>query len=294
MHGRLLIAATLVALLATGCSSSRGARKSAWEKEGGAVAGGSQADPKLVAAAEAAWKNRGDKAQLMAAIDAWKKIVDAKTADAKVLSSLSRAYYLLGEGFTEEPEQKLVHFDTGATYGEQALMTFPAFEGEVKAGKKPEDAVARLGKEAIDALYWNAVNVGKWAKTKGSSTILFYKSRVKKMIEHALALDEKYFYGAPHRYLGAYYAAAPGFSGGDVEKSKEHFDKALAIEPNYFGTRVLYAVEYAVKAQDADVYKQQLEMVINGKPEVLPDVVPEQKIEIEKAKKELPKMEDLF
>ncbi len=297
MHSRKIIAglAALVMLGTLGCASSR---KKAWEREDAKVTaqGSAQADPNELARAEEAWKKRDDKAQLQAALDIWTKIASSGAGNYAIYAKLSRGFYLMGDGYVDDADvnKKLEYFDQGATWGEKALYTFPAFKEVVDIGKPVEEAVTRLGKEAIDGIYWNAVNVGKWAKTKGTSTILFYKSRVKKTIEHLITLDEKYFYGAPHRYLGAYYAAAPGFSGGDLGKSKEHFDKAIKIEPNYFGTRVLYAVEYAVKDQDAALYKKELEFVINGKPEVLPDVAPEQKIEQQKAKKALPQVEDLF
>lgn len=293
MRTRVLLLLVLTAALATaGCASSR---KRAWEVDAGKSGGArAAADPQTLARAEAAFLKRDEPAQLQAAISAWEEIDRAGSADAHVYTMLARAYYFLGEAHTEDINRKIELFDKGAIYGEKALYTYPAFKEVIDAGKPVEDAVTKLDKSAIEAIYWNAVCVGKWAKAKGTGTILFHKSRVKKQIEHVLSLDEKFFYAAAHRYLGAYYAVAPGFSGGDIEKSKEHFDKALAIAPDYFATRVLYATEYAVKAQDADLYKAQLETVINGKPETLPDVLPEQKLEIRKAKQELPKAEDLF
>ena len=64
-----------------------------------------------------------------------------------------------------------------------------------------------------------------------------------------MALDENYFFAGPHRYFGAMYGLAPGFAGGDMDKSREHFEKAIALAPNYLGSRVLYLEVWAQKGR---------------------------------------------
>ena len=38
-------------------------------------------------------------------------------------------------------------------------------------------------------------------------------------------------------------------------KAKEHYDKSIAVSPNYFGTKVILAQYYAIKKQDKALFK---------------------------------------
>ncbi len=79
-----------------------------------------------------------------------------------------------------------------------------------------------------------------------------------------------------------------------MKKSKQNYDKALELDPNYFATKVLYAELYATKAEDKALFTKLLNEVISGKPDVLPDLIAEQKIEQEKAKRLLAQTNEIF
>ena len=144
------------------------------------------------------------------------------------------------------------------------------------------------------AIYWTAANLGKWARSQGFATLVKYMGYIAKMMTHCLALDETAFYAGPVRYWGAFYAVAPGFAGGDMTKSKEYFERAKEMNPEYFGTYVLYADAYAEKAQERALFKSLLEHVINTPSDVLPEMIPEQNIEKAKAKAFLEQIDELF
>lgn len=86
----------------------------------------------------------------------------------------------------------------------------------------------------------------------------------------------------------------PRSRGGDLEKSKVHFNKSLEIEPNYIGTKVLWAQELAVKQQDEDVFEALLNEVLAAPDDAIPELAPEIIIEKGKAKELLASQEDLF
>ena len=106
--------------------------------------------------------------------------------------------------------------------------------------------------------------------------------------------DPDFFYGGPPRYWGAYYSIAPSFAGGDVELARQKYEESLKIAPDYLGTRVLMADTYATKVQDRDLYVRLLTEVLEADPTVLPDIVPEQKVEQEKAKDMLDQADERF
>lgn len=208
-------------------------------------------------------------------------------------SSSSRSHDILGE-ISDDPDKKLEAYDAGMRYGDLALHTIPAFREAFDKTRSLEDAVESVPRTGIEAIYWDAVNQGKWANAKGKVKVLFMKDKVKRMIERVLTLDEKWWFGAAHRYLGAYFSALPTFAGRDLAASKAHFEKSLAIAPDFFATRVLMAEYWARNANDRRTYRVELERVIAASPDSIPEVAPEQRIEQKKARKLLAEIDDYF
>jgi hypothetical protein len=276
-------------------------RQAAWEKESAALqqsAAAGPADGDLKAQADTAWEARADRQQLERAIAIWETLRAQEDSNAEVLTKLSRGYYLLADGFIRNDGDDvalLATFEKGILAGEHAMMAASsAFSDKVKSGAKIEEAVTLIAKEGQAAIYWYATNLGKFAVKKGFTTTLFYKDRIFAVMQHVLSLDESFFYAAPHRYFGAFYAKAPSFAGGDMDKSKDPFDRALELESRNLGTKVLYAEYYATKADDKALFQELLQSVQGGDPEALPNLGPEQRIEQAKAGQLLAQVEELF
>jgi hypothetical protein len=244
---------------------------------------------------QAMWlTDRGTKDGVLRIVDALKGIVAAEPEHQDALTLLSRSVYFLADGYTDDPEAKGTLFEEGVTYGERAMACDSEFKARIEKGDKPADAVFALQKDDQMAIYWTASNLGKWARGQGFSTLVKYKGYVAKMMTHALALDETAYYGGPPRYWGAFYSIAPGFAGGDMTKSREMYEKAKAMYPEYFATYVLYADTYAVKVQDKALFKELLQYVLDTPSDVLPEMLPEQNVEKQKAQRLLDNIDELF
>ena len=293
-----------VSVLSLGLVACGPGRQAAWEKESGdklaateaADAGGEGAS--LSEQAMANWEKRSDRASLEQAISLWEKMLNQNANDAATLTHLSRGYYLLADGFMRaagEEEDMLSTFELGISAGERAMMAASTeFSAQVKEGKKVEEAVGVIPANGQPSIYWYASNLGKFAVAKGFTTTLFYKDRIYAVMQRVLEIDETFFHGAPHRYFGAFYAKAPSFAGGDMQKSKEHFDRAIELGPDYLGTKVLYAEFYAVKSEDRDLFTKLLNEVKGADPKVLPELVPEQTMEQAKAERLLSEADEIF
>lgn len=277
---RFLSIISVIILFEFGCAAKR---QAGWKIEIEKGEGNVQA---LLEKADSLWEQRGEQAKLESAIKAYEEVIAVDPNNLEVLTKLSRAYYLLADGYLEggDVEKQLETYNKGAQYGEMAMALDPEFKKRVEAGAKVEDAISVLDINYIGAIYWSASNLGKWAKKKGFLTLLKYKDKARKMVQRVLEMDEKYFYGAPHRYFGAYYALAPSFAGGDLKKSEEHFNKSLEIAPDYIGTWVLKADTLDVKLQDKELYKKDLEKALSIPSESIPDIIPEQNAEKRKAR----------
>lgn len=248
--------------------------------------------------ADAAWTKRDERVSAEQAIALWENALETDPTNAEMLTRLARACYYVGDGFlrlASEDDAMLALFEKGVAAGERAMMALSEpFTAAVQAGTKVEEAIASIPPEGQAALYWYATNLGKFAIAKGFTTTLFYKDRIVAVMNRVLSIDETFFYGAPHRYFGVFYAKAPAFAGGDMEKSKEHFERALQLSSDYLGTKVLYAEFYATKTEDKELFTQLLNEVQAADPAVLPELVPEQQAEQQKAEFLLAQIDERF
>ncbi len=287
----LLLACVLVSM--TGCAG----RKAAWQNQDGSGKTAGAADVAAqIAEGDKHWANRTDAAEIRAAIKIWEQAAAAEPKNFEVLVKLTRANYFLADGYLRNDEKEYLRtMDLGVKWGEKAIIaSSPEFEAKMRAGGKLPEAVKLVPKSGVPAMYWYASSLGKWAKRKGFAVLLGQKDNVKATMDRVLELDPTFYYGGPHRYFGAFYAIAPAFAGGDLEKSRVHFNKSLEISATYIGTKVLWAAELAVKEQDEETFEKLLNEVIATPDDVIPDVKAEILVEKQKARELLADKEELF
>lgn len=245
--------------------------------------------------AEQLWALRGDQAKLREALTAYEAVLAASPGDRDALYHLLRGYYFLGDGHLTEKTEKLDVWAKAIEYGNQCLATNTEYAGLLAKGDEdPASATRVLTKDDVPCIYWTSSALGKWAKATGMMLTLKHLPTVKAYMTKVGELEPGHYYDGPNRYWGAYYAAIPSFMGQDLNKSKEHFDKALAAHPAFLGTHVLLAAEWAVKKQDRATFQKELEWVIAADATVLPDVQPEMEAAQRQAKALLAAIDDNF
>ena len=232
---------TILSGLISACGATRTA---AWEVEASAGATDQAiVDEQLKAAISANWDKRIDRVQPRP-LCRYGKLDAAGGASVEDYVLASRAYYFYSDThlrFAGEEDAMLDSYQKGISMAEKGMLaSSDAFKERVKAGERPEDAVGSVELNGQPAMYWYASNLGRWAKQSGFATLLREKDRIKKIMERVMELDENYFYGGPHRYFGAMYGLAPVSLAATWINRKEHFEKAIALAPNYLGTRVLF------------------------------------------------------
>lgn len=253
----------------------------------------------LAAQGDAAFANRGDEAQLRAAIDAWTQALEANPNAHETWVKLARAQYFLAYGHMEfnpalEAETTAM-YQTAITSAERGLRALsPQFAEQVRASGQFATGLPSLDQRAVGLIYWRSSALGRWARRDGFATVLAYKDEIRASMTRCLELDREYFFGGPDRYFGAFFAVAPSYAGGDLDRSRQHFEYSISRYPGYFGTHVLYAVEYAVKRQDRDLFVRELQWVIDSDPNMLPETVPENIVEQRKAREALARVDELF
>ncbi|MGB5695381.1 MAG: TRAP transporter TatT component family protein [Polyangiales bacterium] len=293
------VALVCVTMLAASCSSTR---ETAWDTTAGAVPLDDATKARvgeLLASARQAWDKRGDASQAKAAVEAYKAATDLDPSNAEALSELSHALYFYADchlRFDESnPDLYKNTHEEGTKAAERSLSAMsPAFAEKMAAGELIENAISVLNASAVPALYWRSSNLGRWATLESFATLLSYKDEIREIMQFCLNSNPTYWYQGPDRYFGVFYAKSPSFAGGDMKKSAAHFNVSLKAQPNYFGTRILMAEEWAVKEDNRALFEELVNYVIKADPNVIPAIRPENTCEQRKAKKLMGEIDDIF
>ena len=300
MRGWTKALAAAAAAMALGCG---GSREAAWDTTPTTETQQSITDDQrasLLEEAQAAWAGRDDEANVRSAIEKFQAIAEADPSNDEAWVMLSRSHYFLADCHLRFDESKqdefMSSFEQGTAAAEHALIAVSdEFAQRMRAGTRIEEALGVLDASAAPGLYWRASNLGKWASADGFATLLSYKDEIRAVMARCLELDREYYYWGPDRYFGVFYGRAPSFAGGDLERSREHFETSLRHAPHYFATRVLMAQDYAVKAQDRATFDEQLTYVLEHDPEEGgPDIAPENRCEQRKARALVAQADELF
>jgi len=120
-------------------------------------------------------------------------------------------------------------------------------------------------KHNVPSLFWAGYGWATWIKLQnGAPAALADLPKVEQIMQRVLKLDEMYYYGAAHIFLGYYYGSRPEMLGGNLEKSRRHFERALQIsDRNYLMTQVTYAESYARQTFNRELFKDLLTEVVN-------------------------------
>lgn len=252
----------------------------------------------LVAAGEEAWQSRHDEASLRTAIDSWKQALAIDPSRAALRVRLARAHYFLADGHLRFDDarsaEQLDNLREATNQSELALgQQYPAFRSKYCSRQPYSVALQQLDRGAIPAMYWYGVALGKYALSTSIVEVLNNVPRIKAMMSLVRQLDPDFYYTAADRYFGAFYTKIP-FPGGDLPRSKAHFEASVAASPNYLATKVLYAELYALKSGDRALFETQLKAVMDFDLDTEPDIKAENAAEKRKAEELLDEIDVYF
>lgn len=125
-------------------------------------------------------------------------------------------------------------------------------------------ALERVAPGKVGSLFWGAYGWATWIQyQEGAPAAMADLPIIELIMLRVVELDESYYYGGAHIFLGAYYGSRPHIYGGKPEASRKHFEKALAINKRLFLlTHVSYAQTYARIMFDRELYLKLLTEVI--------------------------------
>jgi TRAP transporter T-component len=315
------LAALAAALAAIGSAACGGGATYRLERgiDRGELAGAARERwARLVAAGVDEWRGRTDPARLAAALGRWEQAVRIKDDDWVTHARLARGYFFQADSvFAQQASGGAYPYHGGSGVDPGAAERYKQahrrgaiaalrgmaarsreFEQRLQAGMDIQRAVRLFGKDAAPLIYWYVANLGRWARSSGLRALVGSRGAIVGCLHHLRRIDPAYFYGGADRLLGVYYAAAPGIMGGDLSRSRAHFDAALRAGASYHGNAVLAAEFLDRKARDRKSFEGRLRRVMDGRGRVPPgvedDLAPENQVELRKARALLQRAASFF
>ena len=242
------------------------------------------------------WGKRASPKSAKLAVLFYKKAFELNKTDLMLAASLSKAYYFQAYYVESDLSKRDTLYLKGA---ESALRGFEnstfyqsfSDTSKFENNKMKLEAIKIAPIETIGVLFWWVNNQGKFLINKPIIDRIGSREILEVAMHRISTLDEDYYYGGPTRFFGMFYSRLPGVP---LDRAKLNFDQSLLDNPNFFGTRVLRARYYHTKLGNRELFEEDLKFVINGDPSSLPDAMPENLFEQEKAKELLNNTSILF
>ena len=276
-------------LVSDGCAPTKSARVTAvaYTAEDVFIAAAKQSDPTIVRA--------GTPSYLML-VDG---LIEAYPDNSKLLTAGCQAYTAYASSFVEDtdPEMAAALYAKAKHYGFRALSKKQDFQ-LVVAGSLDEfvDFLKQYNKQDVPSLFWTASTWGKWISLNIDSVeALADMAMLEATMWRILELDDSFYYGSPHLLMAVYFAGRPEIIGGNINKSKEHFDKAFSLGADkLLSAKVLFARYYAVRLRDRVLFAKTLQGVIDAPVDEVPELTLANTLAKEKAREMMEKVDDYF
>jgi hypothetical protein len=204
-------------------------------------------------------------------------MVQAVPDNEQLLIAAAQSYSSFASLFVEDQDKEYVNllYERGKQYALRSL--------EMRGFKEPlqrpfddfKEGLKHLGKKDVPYIFWAATCWVNWIRLNlDSIEAISELPRVESLMKRALELDEGFYYGGPHLFMGIWFASRPKIVGGDLKKAQEHFLKALDLgQGKFLMAYVYYANYYARKMTDKDLFTSTLQKVLETPAETSPDLV---------------------
>ena len=165
-----------------------------------------------------------------------------------------------------EVERAVTMSKKAKTYGITLLQQLPGLKNfKDLTFEECCNAIDEIRQKHVGPMFWGAYGWAVWVRyQEGSPSSMADLPIIEYIMLKVVELNDSYYYGGAHIFLGAYYSSrAPMFGGKPVE-SRKHFDRALEISDRKFLlTQVAYAETYARMMFDKELYQNLLNEVLN-------------------------------
>ena len=225
-------------------------------------------------------------------------MVEAVPNNESLLINAAQAYASFASAFVQEEDQDYarVLYAKAKDYALNAMQQIGFKNPVTSEFDSFEKTLHALGKKDVPYIFWAASCWGSWISlNQRSMEALAELPRVESMMKRVLELDEGFYYGGAHIFMGVLEASRPKIAGGDLNKAQNHFLKAIELgKGRFLMSRVYYAEYYARKAFDRKLFIATLQEVLETPADVEPDLTLLNTVAHHKAQKMLEEVDQYF
>ena len=225
-------------------------------------------------------------------------MLEAVPDNARLLITAAQAYASFASAFIEAEDKDYARalYEKAKQYALRSLEIRSLKNPVSKPFNEFEAGLNGLGKDDVPYMFWTATCWGSWIRLNmDSMAALAELPRVEALMKRVLVVDEQFYYGGPHLFMGIWFASRPKIAGGDLSKARHHFNKALELSQGKFlMTQIYYADQYARKTFDKDLFVSTLENVLDTPADQIPELTLLNTVAHKKAKKLLAEADDFF
>ena len=219
--------------------------------------------------------------------------------NTRLLRLASEGYSSYALGFLEDrqPDRARDFYLRGRDFGLRILRQDDKLSRALDGSA--DDLTAELAKHDagdVPGAFWTGFGWGSYIYLSLQNTdAIADLPRAEALMQFVADKDSAYYYAGADLFLGTLYGSRPKIFGGNPEKSRAHFEKALRITKGKFlMVHVYYARSYAVQTQNEALFEELLSTVASTPIDVLPEFKLGNAIAKEKAKLLLAKKDELF
>lgn len=225
-------------------------------------------------------------------------MVEAVPDNARLLITAAQAYASFASAFVEDADKEYARtlYAKAKKYALRALELQGLNQPVSRSFDDFEKALNQLGKDDVPYMFWTATCWGSWIRLSlGSMAAVAELPRVEALMKRVLVLDEKFYFGGPHLFMGIWFASRPKIAGGDLTRAQHHFQKALEFSQGKFlMTQVYYADHYARKTFDRNLFVATLQNVLETPVDKIPQLTLLNTVAHKKAKEMIEQVDTYF
>ncbi|HIJ91298.1 MAG: TRAP transporter TatT component family protein [Desulfobulbaceae bacterium] len=219
--------------------------------------------------------------------------------NARLLAYGTQAYTAYASLSPEcgRPQRAAMLGERAREYGLRLLGTHKGLAGAEQiplAGFS--EAVQSVGSGEVEKLFWGGYGWATWIGfSKGAPAALADLPKIEQLMLRVLALDEGFYHGGAHLFLGIYYGSRPVMLGGRPDVSRAHFERALVLgHRRFLPTLVAYAEYYARQTFDRELFVRLLEEALAFDLAQAPDLTLPNVLARRRAQKLLAQVDDFL
>lgn len=225
-------------------------------------------------------------------------MIEAWQDNEQLLLAAAQGYSSYATVFAEDQDREYARrlSEKAKRYGLRSLELRGLKEPLQKSFDDFKGGLKGLGKKDLPYLFWSATCWANWINLHlDSIEAVAELPRVESMMQRVLEIDEGFYYGGAHLFMGIWFASRPKIAGGDLKKAQKHFLRAIELgNGKFLMAYVYYANSYARQALDKDLFLSALRTVLETPADTSPELVLLNTVAKRKADELLGRAEEYF